>query len=117
MLRRKLNELYFWHTINQPVLLKGKMMIYKSLLSRLSWVVFLMLPAYLATAQSSADAGKDLFRNLCASCHNRNMVQDMTGPALGGVQERWADYPEEDLYAWIHSESHSICRVCYSGGP
>ena len=72
------------------------MMIYKSLLARLSWVVFLSCSAYLATAQSAA-AGKDLFRNLCGSCHNKNMVQDMTGPALGGVQERWAEYPQEDL--------------------
>lgn len=27
----------------------------------------------------------------------------MTGPALGGVEERWADYPREDLYSWIRN--------------
>ena len=31
------------------------------------------------------------------------MKDDLTGPALGGVQQRWASYPKEDLYAWIHN--------------
>ncbi len=75
---------------------------YKPLLIKLSVVACLLFSTSMVFAQS-ADAGKDLFRNLCASCHNRNMTQAMTGPALGGVQERWADYPEEDLYAWIRN--------------
>jgi hypothetical protein len=29
------------------------------------------------------------------------MKSKATGPALGGVEERWADYPREDLYAWV----------------
>lgn len=45
--------------------------------------------------------GKKLFRTNCATCHNKNMKSDMTGPALAGVRERWSDYPESDLYAWI----------------
>ncbi len=36
------------------------------------------------------------------------MKQDMTGPALGGSRERWADYPEEDLYAWIRNSQALI---------
>lgn len=36
------------------------------------------------------------------------MVQDMTGPALGGTQERWAEYPEEDLYNWIKNSTALI---------
>ena len=36
------------------------------------------------------------------------MVQDMTGPALGGVQERWAEYPQEDLYNWIKNSTALI---------
>jgi len=31
------------------------------------------------------------------------MKDDLTGPALKGVQDRWAAYPREDLYAWIHN--------------
>ena len=47
--------------------------------------------------------GKNIFKNYCASCHNKNMKDDMTGPALSGVEERWADYPREDLYNWIRN--------------
>ncbi len=86
------------------MLQKEKKMIYKSLLARLSWVFFLSCFTYLASAQSAA-GGKDLFRNLCGSCHNKNMVQDMTGPALSGVQDRWSEYPPEDLYEWIRNSA------------
>ena len=34
-------------------------------------------------------AGKQLFRTNCASCHNKNMIDKMTGPALGGAVDRW----------------------------
>lgn len=52
--------------------------------------------------------GKATFKNYCASCHNKNMKDDMTGPALGGVEERWADYPREDLYSWIRNSQALI---------
>ena len=32
----------------------------------------------------------------------------MTGPALGGVQERWAGYPKEDLYKWIRNSQSMV---------
>ncbi len=83
-------------------------MVYKSLLiSVLSLIFVLNLPVE-GLAQVSADAGNTLFRNQCASCHNRNMMQDMTGPALGGVAERWASYPQEDLYAWIRNSTAMV---------
>ncbi len=50
-----------------------------------------------------AKAGKALFKAKCATCHSANMKTDATGPALGGVQERWADFPQEDLYSWIQN--------------
>lgn len=59
------------------------------------------------------EAGKTLFLNNCASCHARNMVQNLTGPALGGVEERWAAYPQEELYSWIRNSQASIA----SGQP
>jgi hypothetical protein len=34
-------------------------------------------------------SGKDLFKYKCAMCHNKNMKDDMTGPALGGALSRW----------------------------
>ena len=80
-------------------------MIYKSLLIRLSYLVLCIFLSFSAYAQPSPDAGKTLFRNYCASCHNRDMKSDMTGPALGGVSGRWADYPESDLYAWIRNSA------------
>jgi hypothetical protein len=60
------------------------------------------IPAAAATAAAPASvdiaAGKTLFKNQCASCHNKNMKDKLTGPALGGVQERWAAYPKEDFF-------------------
>jgi len=52
--------------------------------------------------------GKKLFRTNCASCHNKNMKSDMTGPALAGVRDRWGDYPITDLYKWIKNSSKLI---------
>lgn len=61
-----------------------------------------------AYAQPSVDAGKTLFRNYCATCHAKDMKTASTGPALGGSQERWADYPQEDLYGWVRNSSAMI---------
>ena len=52
------------------------------------------------------DAGKTLFKNNCASCHNKDMKSKLTGPALGGVQDKWDD--EADLYAWIRNSQSMI---------
>lgn len=52
--------------------------------------------------------GKKIFYSNCASCHNRNMVDDMTGPALAGVIEKWSDYPRSDLYDWIRNSQKMI---------
>lgn len=79
------------------------------LASRLSFlIVVLFLLSNSLSAQGDMKIGKDLFRNNCASCHNKNMVADMTGPALGGFEERWADYPREDLYSWIRNSQAMI---------
>ena len=59
-------------------------------------------------AQPSADAGKTLFRNYCAQCHAKDMKTAGTGPALGGTEDRWSDYPREDLYGWIRNSQAMI---------
>lgn len=46
--------------------------------------------------------------NACGACHLKNMKGDGTGPALGGVTERWAAYPRADLYSWIQSSQVMI---------
>lgn len=51
--------------------------------------------------------GKTLFKSNCASCHNKNMKDDLTGPALANVQERW-EGREDLLYAWIRNSAMLI---------
>ncbi|MEM8526664.1 MAG: c-type cytochrome [Bacteroidota bacterium] len=63
------------------------------------------------TAQEGAGdpaLGDEIFGAQCATCHAKNMKTDATGPALGGVEERWSDYPREDLYAWIRNSQKMI---------
>lgn len=50
--------------------------------------------------------GESLFKAQCASCHNKNMKDKLTGPALGGAQERWAD--DKALYKWIRNSQGMI---------
>jgi cytochrome c2 len=55
------------------------------------------------------EAGKTIFRNNCASCHAGDMRTNLTGPALGGAPERWADYGgDEALYSWIRNSAGMI---------
>ena len=98
-------------------------MAYKQLISRFLLPLCLVLVALTGYAQEEAEAsadapaassevnvdeGKTLFRNYCATCHNKDMKNDLTGPALGGMEERWADYPREDLYSWIRNSQAMI---------
>lgn len=52
--------------------------------------------------------GKNLFLVNCASCHNKNMKENLTGPALHGGSERWSAYPRKDLYEWIRRSQTMI---------
>jgi cytochrome c551/c552 len=52
--------------------------------------------------------GNTLFKNNCAACHSRNTIVDAIGPALKNVEERWADYPREDLYSYIRNSQFSL---------
>jgi len=53
-------------------------------------------------------AGKTLFVANCASCHHKNMRDDLTGPALGEVEKNWAAYPRQDLYDWVRNSQQMI---------
>ena len=70
-------------------------MIYKSLILRVLLLLVFLPGATLMAQEANIAEGNTLFKNNCASCHNKNMKDDLTGPALGGVEERWADYPQE----------------------
>jgi len=76
----------------------------------LSAVIFgvLLLASTLMYAQPTVESGKTLFRNYCATCHAKDMKTDLTGPALSGTEDRWADYPREDLYGWIRNSQAMI---------
>lgn len=79
-------------------------MIGKSLVFRLLILLsFSFLSFYSVSADQVIDQGKELFKANCAQCHNRNMKDDLTGPALGGVQDRWES--EELLYSWIRNSA------------
>ncbi len=79
------------------------------MLKRFSSVIFLVLFGLSGLySQATPEVGETLFKNYCATCHNKNMKDDLTGPALGGAEQRWADYPPEELYAWIRNSGASI---------
>jgi len=62
----------------------------------------------------NAQDGKTLFQTKCASCHN--VFTRVTGPALGGFQERengkWSDIKE--LAKWIHNPSGYMAKDPYT---
>ncbi|MBK8955520.1 MAG: c-type cytochrome [Saprospiraceae bacterium] len=71
--------------------------------------IFLVLLTFLAPFSApDIEVGKDLFKNNCAACHNKNMKDALTGPPLGGSAEKWATYPKEDLYKWIRNSQAMI---------
>ncbi|MCC6282108.1 MAG: c-type cytochrome, partial [Saprospiraceae bacterium] len=79
------------------------------MLKRICWVFTFLFAAVLTMqAQPTKEAGKELFVANCASCHNKNMKDNLTGPALGGLEERWAAYPRKDLYTWIRNSQSMI---------
>ncbi len=82
-------------------------MINHTFFKRLMLLLVLCLPL-LTHAEATIDDGKALFKANCASCHNKNMKSKSTGPALGGAEERWADYPKVDLYGWIRNSGAMV---------
>jgi len=79
------------------------------LLKRICWVFTLVLAATFSLyAGPTKEAGKELFIANCASCHNKNMKDNLTGPALSGVEDRWSAFPRKDLYAWIRNSQALI---------
>ena len=69
------------------------------------WIFILLLLPFGFSVQAQSD-GATLFKNNCAQCHNKNMKSKSTGPALGGVQERWED--QGLLYDWIRNSQAVI---------
>jgi cytochrome c2 len=79
------------------------------LLKRIGWFLSILIAAQVSLqAAPSVEEGKTLFTANCAACHNKNMKDNLTGPALGGTEERWAAYPRTDLYNWIRASQSMI---------
>lgn len=66
--------------------------------------------AFIAFPCRSA-GGEMLFMQHCASCHDKNVKNKLTGPALAGVQTKWND--DKALYAYIRNSQQMIA----SGDP
>ncbi|MGB3800754.1 MAG: c-type cytochrome [Lewinella sp.] len=63
----------------------------------------------IAAGEGDAALGAALWReNVCGTCHAGDMKTDMTGPALAGVEGRWAGEPREHLYRWIQNSQRLI---------
>lgn len=62
----------------------------------------------------TAQDGKAIFQDNCASCHS--VTKDLTGPALAGVTTRgpWTD--RKKLYEWVHNPSKFMAADPYTQG-
>ncbi len=77
-------------------------MIYKRTIAQKSSISLILILLFLSIFYNvSAQDGKQLFSQNCASCHAVN--KRLTGPALAGLESRgpWGD--KKNLYAWIHN--------------
>jgi len=82
------------------------MVIFNKLTIKNLAVLAFLIMGFSLTAEVSPDAGKELFKNYCAACHNRDMRTAATGPALAGTQEAWGD--DAALYSWIRNSQEMI---------
>ncbi len=73
-----------------------------------SIILFATLALPAVWAAPTIEEGKSLFITNCASCHNKNMKDNLTGPALAGTEERWSAFPREDLYKWIRNSQSMV---------
>ena len=62
-----------------------------------------------AVDEAQINQGKELFYvKTCAACHAIDMKTDLIGPALSGVEARWAS--REELFRWIRNSSEMIAE-------
>lgn len=65
-----------------------------------SFIFFLLI-----SVSSSAQDGKALFKQNCASCHNP--IKNGTGPALKGVKAKW-EAAGDNVYDWVKNPQSQI---------
>lgn len=54
--------------------------------------------------------GENLFNTLCATCHNKDMVSKLTGPALGGVTNKHSK-------EWLYEFTRNSQKMIATGDP
>jgi mono/diheme cytochrome c family protein len=84
-------------------------MTYRLLLSRILIFVLFFSFSFSVSAAPSADAGKALFLNNCASCHAKSMKDKLTGPPLEKAMENWGG-DKARIYAWIRNSQAMIAK-------
>jgi mono/diheme cytochrome c family protein len=72
----------------------------------LYFILFAFLSIHL-NAAGDPNAGKTLFTNNCASCHNKNMKDKLTGPPLAKALENWGGDMAR-MYKWIRNSQGMI---------
>ena len=85
-------------------LLKKQQTVYMAFPKRLSipsLILSILLLTTVITNKVSAQDGKSLFSQNCASCHAIN--KKLVGPALAGVEDRWPD--KTKLHSWIKNNA------------
>ena len=80
----------------------------KAFFQKLLFSLFGLLLVFFSSSQPNLDEGKALFKANCNQCHSKNMKDRSTGPALGGTEERWSEFPREDLYTWIRNSQAMV---------
>jgi len=88
------------------------MMLFRPTISKLP--LFLLSLFVFSFIIGSAQDGRALFTSKCASCHHP--LNKLTGPALGGLEDRhkWADHKE--LLTWVNNPGGYIAKDPYTQG-
>jgi cytochrome c551/c552 len=77
-------------------------------------ISFFIFSAFNKSSAQDVAAGKALFMQKCASCHN--IFKQITGPALQHLEERgkWSDHAE--LLKWVHNPGVYMASDAYTAG-
>lgn len=78
--------------------------------SSIATLIIFVFSSLTLFGQGNPDKGKDLFKANCAACHNKNMKDKLTGPALGVTLADWSAYPHSDLLKWVKNSQGLIAE-------
>ena len=90
--------LHLLQLLDVPEILNMNVFLSRKLKTKELTLYFSILFFALISFNASAQDGKALFKQNCASCHQP--AKDGTGPALKGAKAKW-EANGDDIYAWI----------------